>query len=101
MVEFNQEIGKTKGVTIIELGNGDLQVSMIHNKEDGYTGIQFVNDIKRPIGTHHAGMVGLTTDESEPSAIITFSNLESLSVFEKHLNYAKLKLKQQLKDKSE
>jgi hypothetical protein len=99
MVEFNQTIGKTKGVTIIELGKGDLQVSMIHNEKNGYTGIQFVNDIERPIGTHHMGMAGLTTDETEPNALITFSNLQSLEVFEKHLKYAKLKLKQQLKNK--
>ena len=97
MVEFNQKIGNVKGITIIELGKGDLQVSMIHNKEDGYTGVQFINDEQRPIGTRHPGMVGLTTDESSPNAIITFSNIESLEVFEKHLKHAKLKLKQQLK----
>lgn len=98
MVELNQTVGKTKGVTIIELGKGDLQVSMIYNEKDGYTGVQFVNDEIKPIGTHHGGMGGLTTDESCPNAIITFSSIESLEVFEKHFNHAKMKLKQQLKN---
>lgn len=98
MVEYNQTIGRTKGITIIELGKGDTQVAYVHCKEDGYTGVQFTNDTPKPIGTKGDNMVGLTTDELPPNAMITFSTLESLEVFEDKLRKAKLKLKQQLKE---
>ena len=97
MVEFNQEIGRTKDITIIELGKGDTKVAYIHCKEDGYTGVSFTNDSIKPIGTS-TGCSGITTDDLQPNAMLIFTSIESLEVVERNLHKAKLKLKQQLKD---
>jgi hypothetical protein len=97
MVEFNQKIGRSKGVTIIELGKGDTKVSYIHCKEDGYTGVLFTNDTVNPIGTKH-GVSGVTTDELQPNAMLIFTSIKSIEVVERKLHMAKLKLQQQLKD---
>ena len=97
MVEFNQKIGKTNNVTIIELGKGDTKVAYVHCKEDGYTGISFTNDSIKPIGTSD-GCSGITTDDLQPNAMLTFTSIESLEVVERNLHKAKLKLRQQLKE---
>ena len=92
MVELNQTIGKVKGVTIIELGKGDTKVAFLHCKEDGYTGVQFTNDEVKEIGTTH-GVSGVTTDDLQPNAMITFTNVKSIEVVEKALKKAKIFLR--------
>lgn len=93
MVKYNQQIGKIKGVTIIELGNGDTKVAYVHCKEDKYTGIQFTNDTPKKIGGSDINTTGVTTDELQPNAMITFTRLESIEIVEKALRKAKIKLK--------
>lgn len=93
MVEYNQQIGKVKGITIIELGKGDTKVAYHHCKEDGYVGVQFTNDIVGPIGSGGTNTCGVTTDELQPNAMITFTNAESIEVVERALAKAKIKLR--------
>lgn len=92
MVIKNTTVGKTKGVTIIELGNGDIKVGSLHSKEEKYSGIEFINDVPRRIGTKH-NTAGTTTDESNPDAMITFTNIESIEVLERALAKAKIWLR--------
>tara|TARA_R110002051_G_scaffold281122_2_gene342756 strand:- start:1712 stop:1996 length:285 start_codon:yes stop_codon:yes gene_type:complete len=92
MVLENQTVGKVKGITIIELGKGDTKVAYVHCKEDGYTGVQFVNDKIEKIGTT-SGVCGITTDELQPNAMITFTSIESIEVVERALNKAKVFLR--------
>ena len=96
MIYENATIGKTKGIMLIELGNGDLQVASVHSPVDKYSGVQFVNDIPRPIGTKH-NTVGLTSDEDPPDAMITFTSIESIEVVQEKLKEAKIKLRHILK----
>jgi len=92
MIYKNDKIGKTKGITLIELGNGDVMVGAIRCKQNKYTGIEFVNNQKKPIGTKH-NTVGCTTDNTNPQVILSFKNIESLEVVERALAKAKVFLK--------
>ena len=92
MVIKNAQIGETKGITLIELGKGDVQVAYVVSKEDKYVGIEFMNDKPSPIGTKH-GTAGTTTDDSRPEAILTFTDIASIEVVERALAKAKVKLR--------
>lgn len=93
MVLHNQQIGEVKGITIIELGNGDTKVAYLHQPEEGYTGVMFKNDVQKPIGTKGNNPPGITTDEMPPDAMIIFTNVESIEVVERALAKAKIILK--------
>jgi len=92
MVFKNAQIGETKGITLIELGKGDVQVAYVQSKEGKYVGIGFVNDKPQPIGTQH-NTVGTTTDYSKPDALLTFTKVESIEVVEEALKKAKIVLR--------
>jgi len=92
MVIKNTQVGKTKGITLIELGNGDVQVAYIQSKEDKYVGVEFVNDKPNPIGTSH-NTAGTTTDNSRPEAMMTFTNIASIEIVEEALKKAKIILR--------
>ena len=62
MVYKNAQIGNTKNIPMIELGNGDVQVGAIFSKEDKYAGLSFMNDKPCKIGTKH-NRAGTTTDD--------------------------------------
>ena len=94
MVKNNQQIGNVKGITIIELGDGDTFVSYVHNRKENYTGVLFHNDIKKDIGSEDQVSIGATTDEFTPDAMITFTEIESIEVLERALKKAKTMLKQ-------
>ena len=89
MIYKNAIIGKIKNVTLIELGDGDVQVAALKSKEDKYVGIEFVNDVPNKIGTKH-NTAGTTTDNSNPDAMLTFTNIESIEVVERALAKAKI-----------
>jgi len=93
MVELNQTVGATKGITVIALGQGDTKVSYCQNKEEGYTGIVFINDTVKPIGETGEVWCGTTTDSNPPNAMLIFTSVESIEVLEKQLKNAKMKLK--------
>lgn len=95
MVIKNQTIGNVKEVTLIELGSGDVKVSCVKQFDEKYTGVMFCNDKPNPVGTDHVG--GGTTDEYDLQVMLTFTNIESIEVVEKHLKRAKTYLKQIIK----
>jgi len=92
MIHKNAEIGNTKGITLIELGGGDVQISVISCKVNKYTGVEFVNDKPTPIGTKH-NTVGCTTDNTQPQAILSFTSVASIEVVERALAKAKILLR--------
>ena len=92
MVHKNVKIGGTKGITLIELGEGDVQVAAISCKEHESAGIEFVNDKPNPIGTKH-NTAGCTTDNTQPQAILLFTNVASIEVVERALTKAKILLR--------
>ena len=92
MIRKNVQVGSTLVETMIELGNGDVKVGSIRFQDDKQVGIEFVNDVPNPIGTKH-NTAGTTTDESNPQAIISFTNVESIEVVERALNKAKVILR--------
>jgi hypothetical protein len=92
MIRKNEQIGNTKDVTLIELGEGDVQIGSIFSKEEKYVGVQFINDKKNPIGTRH-NTAGCTTDNTKPQVIISFTNVESIEVIERALARAKVSLR--------
>lgn len=92
MIHKNAKIGNTKGITLIELGNGDVQVCAISCKVEKYAGVEFVNDKPNPIGTKH-NTAGCTTDNTQPQAILSFTNVASIEVVERALAKAKVLLR--------
>lgn len=91
MIYKSVQIGKTKNITLIRLGNGDIKVAWVYNKEDGYVGLEFVNDVPGKIGREHNDKG--TTDESKPQAMLIFTDIKSIEVVEEFLKKAKIKLK--------
>jgi hypothetical protein len=92
MIHKNARIGSTKGITLIELGNGDVIVAAISCKHNKYVGVEFVNDTPKEIGTKH-NTSGATTDDSRPEAILSFTKIESIEVVERALAKAKILLR--------
>jgi hypothetical protein len=92
MIHKNVQIGNTKGITLIELGKGDVIIGAISCKVNKYTGVEFVNDTPRPIGTK-SNTVGCTTDNTRPEAILTFTDIKSIAVVEEALAKAKIMLR--------
>ena len=88
MVHKNIKFGNVNGVTLIELGKGNVRVACIKNPGQGYTGVQFVNDTSKPAGGPQ-NTIGTTTDDSRPDAIITFTDTKSIEVVERALRKAK------------
>jgi hypothetical protein len=92
MIHKNAQIGNTKGITLIELGYGDVIIGAISCKVNKYTGVEFVNDTPNPIGTK-VNTAGCTTDNTNPEAILTFTDIKSIEVVEKALAKAKILLR--------
>ena len=92
MIYKNAKVGNTKNITLIQLGNGDVQIGIIHCKVNKYAGVEFVNAVKNPIGTKH-NTAGCTTDNSKPEAMLTFTNVKSIEVVERALHKAKVYLR--------
>lgn len=97
MVIKDTEIGSVKGVTLIELGEGDVKVAFVKNFDEKYSGVMFANDTKKPIGSSDAPAGG-TSDEYDMQALLTFTSIESIEVVERHLAKAKIQLRQILKN---
>lgn len=92
MIRKDVKVGNVNVGTIIELGNGDVQVAAVKQPDEKYTGIEFMNDVPNPIGTSH-NTAGTTTDNSRPEAMITFTDIASIEVVERALNKAKVMLR--------
>lgn len=92
MVLKDVTVSKAKGVTVIELGKGDVQIAACSNKEDSYAGVTFMNDEPNTIGTKH-NTAGTTTDDGKPQAMIVFTSIDSIEVLERALNNAKIFLR--------
>ena len=91
MIYKNAQIGNTKNITLIELGNGDVKVAYVYSKKNKYTGIEFVNDIPQKIGTKQ-GIPGVTTNDTKPEAMLTFTDVKSIEIVEEALKKAKIVL---------
>lgn len=92
MILKEVQVGNVKGVTIVELGNGDVKVGYTHSKEEKYVAVIFSNDEPKPIGTAH-NTAGTTTNETPPQAMLSFTKVESIEVVERALNKAKIMLR--------
>ena len=95
MIHKNVQLGTVKGVTMIQLGKGDVKVAFVKSPNEKYSGVQFVNDTTKPIGTKEGNTIGTTTDDSAPQVMITFTDIKSIEVVERALNKAKIWLRNQ------
>ena len=93
MIHKNATVGELNSIYHIELGKGDVQVNVAQWPSEGAVSLTFKQDVEsHPIGTGH-NHAGTTTDEVEPNALISFSNIESLEVVQRALDRARIYLR--------
>jgi len=97
MVLKNVKYGEVENVTVIELGNGVVDVAdTTHNS--GVVGVMFTNNPNGKLG-ESKDLNGKSSDDVGIDAIITFETIESIEVLERAIERSKNELKRTLAKK--
>lgn len=98
MILENQKLGEKEGVTILQFGTGDINISTVKNEKDEYSGIILWDRSPSEIGTE-TETEGLTSDDVPTKVLMSFYNDASIDVVIEKLLIAKRYLKE-IKNKS-
>ena len=89
MIRNNQKLGQSNISKIIEMGKGDINVSVARGHKDAYVAVCFNQGFEGNIGRKERNTVGLTTDEDTPDTMFVFNSVKSIDVVMDKLNKAK------------
>lgn len=93
MIHNNAKIGDAKISKVIELGKGDIKVSVATSKEEKYTSVCFKQDVEGEIGRKDGNTTGVTTNEDTPDTMLIFTDVKSIDVVMDKLKRAKIILR--------
>lgn len=93
MIRNNQKLGAEVISKMIEMGTGDIKVSVATSKEGNYTSVCFKQDVKGDIGRKEGNTIGVTTDADTPDTMLLFTDVKSIDVVMDKLKKAKIILR--------
>ena len=93
MIYNDNKVGKQTISKIIEMGTGDIQVSVARSKEEKYTSLCFSQGVAGEINRKDGSLIGLTTDEDTPDTMLVFKDVKSIDVVMEKLKNAKIILR--------
>lgn len=94
MIYKKIDFAKTKDVTVLEFGKGDIKVQPASGVD--YESLMFKTSKPYPIGTNHKSK-GKNSDWFKPEVVMIFPNINSIDVVIERLNIVRKNLVESLK----
>ncbi|GGH24788.1 hypothetical protein FAZ19_16170 [Sphingobacterium alkalisoli] len=86
MIYKNIQYGNTKGVTVVEFGNGSLNIVDSYGVNDDHRSILIHQQDARPIGSGGEFLKGMSADDFNPEVVLHFKNIEGLKVLKEFVD---------------